>query len=397
MTLDQFRDSLSRDHPPEGLDLALAGLWWDAKGDLTKAHESAQQEEGPPGSWVHAYLHRKELVSSRPSNPFRRKARRRMARDRERLVIGLRPLIRRSSPAAVHVRASPKAGCSYYHNHMSISPELVSRQAALQQRLASLGRLLVAYSGGVDSAYLAWEAHRQLGSDMLAVIADSPSLARTHLADAISFAAEQKIPLQVIQTLELDRPEYVLNDGSRCFHCKDELFDVMEAFREANGFTSIAYGVNVDDQGDFRPGQVAARQHYVAAPLLDARLTKQDIRDLARAAGLRVWDKPASACLSSRIEYGRPVTREALSVIESGEDALRELGFRQFRVRHHGDIVRIEVAKDELPRALDPAMASELTRIFKALGFKFVTLDLEGFRSGSMNSLLPVEDLRRAG
>ena len=232
---------------------------------------------------------------------------------------------------------------------------------------------------------------------MLAVIADSASLARTHLADAISFAEEQGIPLQVIQTAELDRPEYVLNDSSRCFHCKDELFDVMEAFREANGFNSIAYGVNLDDQGDFRPGQAAARQHHVASPLLDAGLTKQDIRDLALAAGLRVWDKPASACLSSRIEYGRPVTREALSVVERGEDALRELGFRQFRVRHHGEIVRIEVAKEELPRALDSAMAGEFARIFKALGFKFVTLDLEGFRSGSMNSLLPIEDLRRAG
>ena len=285
----------------------------------------------------------------------------------------------------------------YYHSEVSISPELASRQDALRARLATLGRLLVAYSGGVDSAYLAWAAHQQLGSDMLAIIADSPSLARTHLADAVAFAEEQGIPLQVIQTSELDRPEYVLNDSSRCFHCKDELFDVMETFREERGFKAIAYGVNLDDQGDFRPGQAAAREHHVAAPLLDARLTKQDIRDLAHSAGLRVWDKPASACLSSRIEYGRPVTREALSVVERGEDALRELGFRQFRVRHHGEIVRIEVAREELARALDPAMASEFTRIFKALGFKFVTLDLEGFRSGSMNMFLPVEDLRRAG
>jgi pyridinium-3,5-biscarboxylic acid mononucleotide sulfurtransferase len=290
-----------------------------------------------------------------------------------------------------------KARCSYYHNEVSISPKLAARQSALQTRLSALGRLLVAYSGGVDSAYLAWEAHRQLGSDMLAVIADSPSLARSHLADAAAFANEQGIPLQVIQTSELDRAEYVVNDSSRCFHCKDELFDVMEDFRKAHGFGAIAYGVNVDDQGDFRPGQAAARQHHVSAPLLEAGLTKQDIRDLARAEGLRVWDKPASACLSSRIEYGRPVTREALSVVERGEDALRELGFRQFRVRHHGDIVRIEIAEDELPRALDSAMASEFTRLFKALGFKFVTLDLEGFRSGSMNVLLPAESLRRAG
>jgi len=278
-----------------------------------------------------------------------------------------------------------------------MTSELAAKQALLEQRFLALGRTLVAYSGGVDSAYLAWAAHRTLGSKMLAVIADSPSLARTHLADAVSFAREQAIPLEVIATLELDRAEYVRNDASRCFHCKDELFAVMEEFRQKHVFESIAYGVNLDDQGDFRPGQQAARQHHVAAPLLDAGLTKEDIRSLAQAAGLRVWDKPASACLSSRIEYGRPVTREALAAVEQGEDALRALGFRQFRVRHHGEIVRIEIAKDELPRALDPALAAEFTRVFKALGFKFVTLDLEGFRSGSMNALLPAEDLLKAG
>jgi len=279
---------------------------------------------------------------------------------------------------------------------MPLPAELETKQLRLEERLRSLGRTLVAYSGGVDSAYLAWAAHRTLGSGMLAVIADSPSLARTHLEDAVAFAKECRIPLEVITTTELDRPEYTKNDASRCFHCKDELFTVMESFRLNHGFDAIAYGVNVDDQGDFRPGQQAARQHHIAAPLLDAGLTKQDIRALARAAALRVWDKPASACLSSRIEYGRPVTREALSAIEQGEDALRALGFRQFRVRHHGEIVRLEIAKDELPRALDPTLAAEFTRIFKALGFKFVTLDLEGFRSGSMNTLLPPEDLLRA-
>ena len=278
-----------------------------------------------------------------------------------------------------------------------MSADLVSKQAALRTQLPSLGRTLVAYSGGVDSAYLAWAAHEVLGSDMLAVIADSPSLARTHLSDAMAFAKTHDIPLEVIQTTELDRPEYARNDAFRCFHCKDELFTVMEDFRQKRGFDAIAYGVNLDDQGDFRPGQQAARQHHVSAPLLEAGLTKLEIRELAQAAGLSVWDKPASACLSSRIEYGRPVTREALSVVEQGEDALRKLGFRQFRVRHHGDIVRIEVAKDELPRALDPAMAAEFTRIFRALGFKFVTLDLEGFRSGSMNALLTADDLLRAG
>jgi pyridinium-3,5-biscarboxylic acid mononucleotide sulfurtransferase len=280
---------------------------------------------------------------------------------------------------------------------MSISPQLASRQDALRKQLSALGRILIAYSGGVDSAFLAWAARQEPGLEMLAVIADSPSLARTQLADAVAFADENSIPLQVIQTSELDRPQYARNDASRCFHCKDELFDVMEKFRLQLGFNSIAYGVNVDDQGDFRPGQAAARQHHVSAPLLEAGLTKQDIRDLARTAGLRIWDKPASACLSSRIEYGRPVTREALSVVERGEDAIRALGFRQFRVRHHGEIVRIEVAKEELPRALHPAMAAEFTRLFKDLGFKFVTLDLEGFRSGSMNMLLPAESLKRAG
>jgi pyridinium-3,5-biscarboxylic acid mononucleotide sulfurtransferase len=278
---------------------------------------------------------------------------------------------------------------------MSTPDDLASKRAALDTQLRLLGRTLVAYSGGVDSAFLAWAAHQVLGADMLAIIADSPSLARTHLADAIAFARELEIPLEVIATPELDRPEYVRNDSSRCFHCKDELFTVMEDFRRTHGFDSIAYGVNVDDQGDFRPGQGAAEQHRVAGPLRDAGLTKQDIRALARAAGLRVWDKPASACLSSRVEYGRPVTRETLGAIEQGEDFLRALGFRQFRVRHHGEIVRIEIAPDELPRALDLAMVAELTRIFKALGFKFVTLDLEGFRSGSMNSLLPAEQLTR--
>ena len=270
-----------------------------------------------------------------------------------------------------------------------------AKRELLQSRLRRLGRTLVAYSGGVDSAYLAWAAHQALGNNMLAIIADSPSLARTQLADAIAFAREQAFPLEVVATSELDRPEYVRNDAQRCFFCKDELFTLMEKLRVGRGFDAIAYGVNLDDQGDFRPGQKAAIGHDVVAPLLDAGLTKEEIRALARSAGLRIWDKPASACLSSRIEYGRPVTREALDVVERGEDALRALGFRQFRVRHHGEIVRIEIAREELDRALDPAMAADFTRIFKALGFKFVTLDLEGFRSGSMNALLPAEDLIR--
>jgi uncharacterized protein len=276
--------------------------------------------------------------------------------------------------------------------------DLQSKGERLQANLRRLGRTLVAYSGGVDSAYLAWAAHQVLGDKMLTIIADSPSLARTQLSDAVAFAQEQSIPLEVVATSELDRPEYVRNDSQRCFFCKDELFTLMEDLRQARGFDAIAYGVNLNDQGDFRPGQRAAANHRVVAPLLEVGLSKDEIRALAREAGLRVWDKPASACLSSRIEYGRPVTREALATVERGEDALRALGFRQLRVRHHGEIVRIEIAREELPRALDPAMAAKFTSIFKALGFKFVTLDVEGFRSGSMNTLLPAEELlRRTG
>ena len=273
--------------------------------------------------------------------------------------------------------------------------DIKAKQALLEAHLRKLGRVLIAYSGGVDSAYLAWAAHQSLGDRMLAIIADSPSLARTQLADAIAFAREQAIPLEVVATSELDRPEYVRNDAQRCFFCKDELFTLMEELRVARGFDAIAYGVNLEDQGDFRPGQKAASAHHIVAPLLDAALTKEEIRALARSARLRIWDKPASACLSSRIEYGRPVTRQALEAVEKGEDRLRALGFRQFRVRHHGEIVRIEIARDELPRALDLAMAAEFTSIFQALGFKFVTLDLAGFRSGSMNALLSAEELMR--
>jgi len=276
------------------------------------------------------------------------------------------------------------------------TPDLEQKRLALENQLRALGRTLVAYSGGADSAFLAWATYQTLGANMLAVIADSPSLARFQLEDAIDFAREHQIPVEVLQTNEFDRPDYVKNDGRRCFHCKDELFTVMEDFGAGHGFKSIAYGVNLDDKGDFRPGQTAAAQHRIATPLLDAGLTKADVRELARQAGLRIWDKPASACLSSRIEYGRPVTRDALAAVERGEDALRQLGFRQFRVRHHGEIVRIEIAREELPKALTAEMAAEFARIFRALGFKFVTLDMEGFRSGSMNTLLAADQIHKA-
>ena len=290
------------------------------------------------------------------------------------------------------------ANMSYLYSSSPAEAEnLASKSRVLRYRLHSLGRLLVAYSGGVDSAFLAWSAHQALGHDMLAVLADSPSLARSQMRDAVAFAEEQGIPLTIIKTSEMERPEYLRNDAARCYHCKDELFTAMEAYRQRGSFDAIAYGINVDDLGDYRPGQEAARMHQVAAPLLEAGLTKAGIRQLAAQAGLRIWDKPASACLSSRIEYGRPVTREALLAVEHGEDALRQLGFRQVRVRHHGEIARIEIAREELSRAMTLTMAAEFTRIFKALGFSYVTLDLEGFRSGSMNALLPVHSLWSAG
>jgi uncharacterized protein len=274
--------------------------------------------------------------------------------------------------------------------------DIDAKDAALRARLAALDDLLVAYSGGTDSAFLAWVAHDVLGERMMAVLADSPSLPRRELALAVEFAERWRIPLKVVATQEMNKPEYTRNDASRCFHCKDELFTVMENERHALGFAHIAYGKNLDDLGDFRPGQRAAEQHGVVSPLADAGLTKNDIRSLAQRAGLELWDKPASACLSSRIEYGRPVTPEALATIEAGEEALRNLGFGGARVRYHGEIVRIEIARDELGRAFTPEMAAQFASIFKKLGFKYVTLDCEGYRSGSMNAVLPVEEIKMA-
>ncbi len=267
------------------------------------------------------------------------------------------------------------------------------KQAALETRLRGMGSVIVAYSGGVDSAYLAWAAHRILGDGIVAALADSASLARSHYRDALAFAEENRIPLLVVETKELDREAYAANDGNRCFHCKDELFTVLEGEREKRGFAVVAYGLNLDDGKDFRPGQKAALEHRVAAPLAEAELTKADIRALAQAAGLRVWDKPASACLSSRIEYGRRVTTEALRQVEDAEEALRELGLRRFRVRHHGSVARIEIAEEEMAGALEPEFFRRMAAAVRSAGFPYVAVDCDGYRSGSMNELLPAEML----
>jgi uncharacterized protein len=262
------------------------------------------------------------------------------------------------------------------------------KERKLLAGLSAMGRVIVAFSGGTDSAYLAWAAHRVLGANAVAITADSASLPESHKRDAEAFVARFGIAHEYIATREFENPDYLRNSPDRCFHCKDELFTRLAAVGLDRGYQHIIYGVNVDDLGDYRPGQNAASAHRVAAPLADAGLTKAEIRELSRLAGLPTWDRPASACLSSRIPYGTPVTIENVKTVETGEEAIKALGFRQFRVRFHGEVVRIEIAREEMERALTMEMARRFTAIFKALGFQYVSLDLEGYRQGSLNEVL---------
>jgi uncharacterized protein len=269
-------------------------------------------------------------------------------------------------------------------------PELAQKQDKLFSLLRGFDQVMVAFSGGTDSAYLAWAAHQVLGDRALAITADSPSFPQSHKRDALDFVRRFGLRHEFVETSEFKNPDYARNNPDRCFHCKDELFTRLEQVGRDRGIPHVVYGVNVDDTGDFRPGQRAAKQHGVWAPLLDAALTKAEIRELSRDAGLPTWDRPASACLSSRIPYGTPVTPENVRLVENGEEALKELGFRQYRVRFHGELVRIEIAPEELDRALSLDMARRLTAVFKGLGFQYVTLDLEGYRQGSLNEVLTV-------
>jgi pyridinium-3,5-biscarboxylic acid mononucleotide sulfurtransferase len=265
---------------------------------------------------------------------------------------------------------------------------LEEKSRRLQDILAGYESVLIAFSGGVDSAYLAIAAAEALGPRALAVTADSPSYPDTHRRLALSIANDFGLAHEVIHTDELERPEYRANPANRCYYCKDELYGRLAALAVERGLAIVADGNNADDRGDYRPGRQAAREHGVRSPLDEADLTKDDIRELARDAGLDSWNEPASACLSSRIPYGDEVSDEKLRQIEQAETVLRDLGFRVFRVRHHETVARLEIARSEMARALDPGINAQLVASLKALGYQYVSLDLQGYRLGSLNEAL---------
>src|SRR6187431_356082 len=268
------------------------------------------------------------------------------------------------------------------------SRTLEEKGRRLQDILAGYQSVLIAFSGGVDSAYLALAAAEALGSRALAVTADSPSYPDAHRRLALSIANDFGFAHEVIHTAELDRPEYRANPANRCYYCKDELYGSLAALAAERGLAVVVDGNNADDRGDYRPGRQAAREHGVRSPLDEADLTKDDIRELARDAGLDSWNEPASACLSSRIPYGHEVSDEKLRQIEKAETVLRDLGFRIFRVRHHETVARLEIARSEMARALDPGINTQLVASLKALGYQYVSLDLQGYRLGSLNEAL---------
>lgn len=274
--------------------------------------------------------------------------------------------------------------------HGADAPQLSAEQKelALTRALAELPSVIVALSGGADSAYLAWAAHGALGDLAVSVTALSPSYSAHDRAVVEDFVRRVGLRHEFIETHEVDDPRYRANSADRCYFCKDELFRVLDFLAQERGFAAVAYGINTDDTSDFRPGHRAAQEHRVLAPLLDAGLRKSEIRELSERAGLPTWDRPASACLASRVPYGTAVTPERLALIERGEAALRDLGFRQFRVRLHDKLARVEIALDEMPRAMSADVSAAIAKRLKAAGFTYVALDLDGYRQGSLNATL---------